>query len=190
MPYVIDDLMFFHLPKTGGHSVWYVMEQHGGFRCKTEWGGHWSHHMTSYGARQKLGPKWDQYKKFTLVRNPWERAVSLYFGRNKINKHSPAAFARWMLRWRGLGKFRWNPHYAQTRVIHPGVTVFRLDDIDKLYGWMEDQLDITITEKFHHRTGHQRHKPRLHYRKYYNKELRDAVADSHRADIRKFGWTF
>jgi hypothetical protein len=37
-------------------------------------------HMTAVAARQRLGPRiWDEYFKFTIVRNPFDRMLSRYF---------------------------------------------------------------------------------------------------------------
>lgn len=44
----------------------------------------WVHHMPAHAVRKYLGAdKWDAYKKFTIVRNPYTRAVSQFYWKNR-----------------------------------------------------------------------------------------------------------
>lgn len=190
MPYVLDRMMFIHIPKTGGHSVWQVMKEHGGFRTKDEWGANFTHHMSGHGARQSLGGKYSWYQKVALVRNPWDRAVSLYFGRNKIKEHSPEGFAKYMRRFSSLNKMRFNPYYLQTRMLTPDTLIFKLDEIEKLYGWMEANLEITIKDRPFIKTGLNRRAERQDYQHYFTPVLRETIMVKHALDIDRFGWKF
>jgi len=48
------------------------------------------HHMTAQLARERLGEEvWQSYFKFAFERNPWDKAVSLYFWLYRDEKDAP-----------------------------------------------------------------------------------------------------
>lgn len=51
----------------------------------------WLHpHTSAARIRELVGPEvWDAYRKFTVVRDPWEVAVSTYFWRLHFNRVNP-----------------------------------------------------------------------------------------------------
>lgn len=59
-------LIFIHIPKNAGTAVTNTLEM-------TDIG----HHNWSYYAK-KYPNKWNEYKKISIVRNPWDRVVSCY----------------------------------------------------------------------------------------------------------------
>lgn len=66
--------IFIHVPKTGGSSISSLFEKephHAGMR----------HHEKASEIQVSLKEKWDQYFKWAIVRNPWDRMVSMYFFR-------------------------------------------------------------------------------------------------------------
>jgi len=50
------------------------------------------HHITPAKIKSKLGDKWNEYYKFTVVRNPYDRIVSSYFWNKK--RPTPASKRR------------------------------------------------------------------------------------------------
>lgn len=191
MAYLLRNLLFIHLPKTGGHSVWDVMKPRGGIRLKTEWGPKWIHHQSAAGLKARLGPSYDQYEKFSLIRNPFERAVSLYFGRDKKNyTPSVAGFKKFMRNRRGLAKFRWNPYYPQVRFAGVETKLFDLDNINGLFEWLGDQLGEEIMERPWRKTGMNRNLKRLPWRQYYDDEIVSWVREDCAVELEQFGWNY
>jgi hypothetical protein len=81
-------LIFFHLPKCAGRSVTTVLDIKTSDKTNINSG---LKQTTLLGFEmeqwnKKIYPeKWDNYMKFTIVRNPWDRVVSLYHFRKKEN---------------------------------------------------------------------------------------------------------
>lgn len=65
-------IIFIHIPRTGGTSV----EKHFGFKHQHGWKPETAQHLTlkEYSNHYDV----NDYFKFTLVRNPWDRLVSWY----------------------------------------------------------------------------------------------------------------
>ena len=64
-------VVFVHIPRTGGTSIKNVL-----WATASDWEEWPSGHATIADLEQNLGPKADQYFKFALFRNPWERLYS------------------------------------------------------------------------------------------------------------------
>ena len=117
---------FVHIPKTGGSSIellltghdWitgspeeyatYRAERH---RYRSDWGGtlcdgdsgYFTRHLARKHAsqarlREELGPEaWRSTFKFTFVRNPWERLLSIFdHGHRDGPERMPASLGEWL----------------------------------------------------------------------------------------------
>ena len=73
--------LFVHIPKTGGTSIESVFGWYSGHRGEQD-------HRTILEYRKLLGTNFDTYFSFSIVRNPWDRAVSYYLDvKRDINHH-------------------------------------------------------------------------------------------------------
>lgn len=87
--------VFFHIPRTGGSTIKYVFE---GYVMPA---GHktWDSVCTQYG-KSKNEVTWKDAHKFTMIRNPWARYLSLYSYRcahDKTREFTKERFGRWLL---------------------------------------------------------------------------------------------
>ena len=91
-------LIFFHLPKCAGRSVVNALDIKTSDKTniKTGLGQTTLLGFEIAGWNNRIYPeKWNNYIKFTIIRNPWDRVVSLYHFRKKENdlyKLFPPAF--------------------------------------------------------------------------------------------------
>lgn len=138
----------------------------------------------------------DTMLKFAVVRNPWDRMVSLY---HRQRRRSVRSINRIFKR-RDPGRFadyiRWEASRIGTK---PGITQLDMIAIDKKIGtdkilrfenlaenWatLTAQLGIQAALPHKNRTDHQ------DWRKYYRDEEAELVATYWACDIKAFGYTF
>ena len=143
--------------------------------------------------------QWNNYYKFTFVRNPWDRAVSGYRWLMNDRKIQDS-FANYLNK---TGKFTkvlndiGAKNYRGEHVI-PQSDYFSEEGIDKLdfVGRFENFSEdiqkvlkaIDCSEGFN--THSNKSERKIHYSKYYSNTLRDKVATIYQNDIEKFKYTF
>ena len=129
------NITFLHIPKTAGTSMLDWLESNKGDSSITKWDVHPKH--TSI-VKNKI-PNFS----FTVVRNPWDRAVSMYFYMktiaavheeskwlklNKITKENFPPFSNWLF---NLKDFQ-NPHD------------FWFDGLSEQVEWLDAPVDLII----------------------------------------------
>jgi len=159
-------------------------------------------HLTALEMRNFLGDRtWDNLFTFSVVRNPWDRLVSLYFYRKKL-KNIPAQweftdFARHLIA-------------ARSGTVHPALRYIppRLT-MSEFLSDRHGNLLVDRVVKFEDRTnglfkigrniglaslGLSSINPAspkgVHYSSYYDAETRDLVARSYADDCRQFSYSF
>jgi len=74
--------IFIHIPKTGGSSIAEPKYRSGQGALIPYLGSDdyvQAGHIRAIGLKNRLQNNWDDYFKFAIVRNPWDRIVSLYY---------------------------------------------------------------------------------------------------------------
>ena len=167
--------------------------------------GNYRQHDDALTIRDSLSPEvWSGYFKFSITRNPWDRALSNFFW----EKRQDSSLTPPKRVYHNLGV----PYDDFTPVKKKFIEYIKsrtLENNDAFYV-IDDQLCVDFVIRYEHldddcrevcsRTGLQTfHIPRLksgirknkrHYTEYFDDETRDIVANLHRNDIRLFNYTF
>lgn len=185
--------VFFHTPKAAGTTVLKVIEPtyrlgHGPYAASRE----------SFERNKREGDTWESVFKFTFVRNPWDRMVSLFFhmsGATQWQSGVPQAehFQRW-LSYDGVvamqtqsGANAFCDHGPQVDFIGQFEHLRR--DLERLALKIQRPLaalqrgELPIENPGIMRPDHR-------WEPYYDETSRNIVAAFHRFEIKKFGYRF
>lgn len=178
---------FVHINKTGGTSVVRAL----GIRFQ---------HLTAQELREKLGDdRWESRYTFSFVRNPWDRAVSLYHFRVKTNQTGlgdhPIPFADWA---RACFRDR-DPRFLNKPKMFAPQTDWLAGpngeiDVDFVGRFERLSDDFEVVCEAIGRDGlslpHLKSSSRGDYRSYYDIDAIDAVGDAFASDIATWGYAF
>jgi hypothetical protein len=180
--------IFIHITKTAGTSVGNAV----GLPVK--------HHLTAKEVIAKIGKqKWNEAYKFTFVRNPWDKVVSLYEYRRKKDKTKIASRNILFTDWVNLtiGPQSDPFYYNNVKSFQPQVEWLKDDEgivaIDFIGKFESISADFDqIKEAIGVSAGlpHLNATKRSDYRDYYTDEARQIVASWYHEDIEAFGYSF
>jgi len=182
-PYV-----FVHIHKTAGTSIGRAI----GLSRKN--------HLTAKEVIQKIGKKnWQAAYTFTVVRNPWDKVVSLFEYRRKKNKTQIASSGMTFTEWVHLthGHDR-NPFYhdnvksfqAQVEWLKDEEGIIAIDFIAKFESLNTDFDQIRKAIGIGASLPHLNESHRKNYRSYYTAETKRIITRWYDEDITAFGYTF
>ena len=108
MPFIHEhDLLFVHIPKTGGTSIekkfdlepsYYNCYRHDELLFPAKNTIFSQQHYTPDIIKDLYESWFNNYKKFTIVRNPYSRSISEYFFRNNVTAFDDDDFYKWIER--------------------------------------------------------------------------------------------
>lgn len=75
--------IFIHIPRTGGTSVETALVGNNWWKIHPQ-----TKHLNWQDAKREYSEYWDDYFKFTIIRNPWDWLASLYFSHGRGGKKS------------------------------------------------------------------------------------------------------
>lgn len=180
--------IFIHITKTAGTSIGNAI----GLPVK--------HHLTAKEVIAKIGKQqWNVAYKFTFVRNPWDKLVSLYEYRRKKDKTKLTSrnipFNHWVKLTIGPDSDPY--YYNNVKSFQPQVEwlkddegVIAIDFIGKFESIHTDFEQIRHTIGTSEELPHLNATTRSNYRDYYDNETRQIVASWYREDIETFAYTF
>ena len=176
--------IFVHIPKTGGTSVEVALQGRGEQDSIK--------HKTALQYKSQNSDIWDDYFKFTIVRNPWDLMISWWKWRTQSKKRASLPFLKFLKENKNM--IPGNEH------IKSGLTYFDfISDgnnilVDKIYRFENFQEDFDDVCK---EIGIPRQKlpqinktKRMHYSDYYDDKTRKLVADKFKKDIEYFNYEF
>ncbi len=202
-----DDVVFVHISLTGGRSISSAFGQPSG---AGEFNGQCiPAHATADEIKAIMGEdEWNRRWSFSVVRNPWDKMVSVFHSwcRDfKLQKH-------WGEQWQEIydltRDFRSFVHFYPNGNMH-GMTaplrtpqmywargvddIFKYEEFDVLSAAMRERGydgNIPLVARRDVRTGETYHRPGNPYQEYYDNESVELVRGWFREDIETFGYTF
>lgn len=165
-----------HISKCAGQSVERAFGQPIG-----------QHHLKPAIIRSIGQGKWDDYYKFTFVRNPWDRLVSMYHYRRKHQRHliKGRSFDAWIRQIFVEYHPKVHQHYwiaddGKLFVDFVGKVESMASDFDKVCRIIGAEASLPHVNKSKHE----------HYASYYDDETKELVRRECAQDIEMFGYTF
>ncbi len=175
-------VLFVHIDKTGGVSIEHALRVY-----------QKQHYSIQYYMDKINKNEWKNTFKFTFVRNPWSRMVSLYFHALKYcGLDSNITFKEYCIS--SFKEYDENPtHWSKPQLDwltdeHGHVVVDfigRYEYLREDFGSLCKLLDIKKRQLPHmSKTEHD------HYEKYYDEELKTLVAEQYKKDIMYFSYNY
>jgi hypothetical protein len=144
-------------------------------------------HMPALLVKNRINSEiWDNYYKFAIERNPWDKAISQYYWLKKINKNNDFQFGTY------LSNQFFPRDYGKYSDLDGKILV---DKIIK-YEDLNDELNIVFNElgipfegqlNIFAKGGYRQIKS---YREFYNEETKKIVEDAFNKEIKAFNYKF
>lgn len=194
------------MPKTGTHAVRELLSPHKG---PDDW-----EQQTLFGEQllpipeiakiqhghisaQQIAPYldvsiWQNYFKFAIVRNPFDRFISICFFLNRKNPMFVETPLQWMKSAIKVQRFRQRilvkPQYQQ---LIDGQGNIAMDYVGR-YETLQESVDEICQQLQLETTPLQKRNTSEHseYREYYDDELRSAVENIYQEDLRRFNYSY
>jgi chondroitin 4-sulfotransferase 11 len=177
---------FIHINKTGGTSILNALGLD-----KT--------HLTCKELIDKMTlSEWNQTKSIAVIRNPWDRVVSLYHYRVKTNQSDlqvlNISFKEWC---HEVYKKRNHIYYDKPKMFQPQTSwivdyddivnvdfILKFEDLEQDFENLAKVIGIDVKLKHLNRTK------RDHYQLYYDEETKELISNWYKNDISVFGYSF
>ena len=145
--------------------------------------------MNARQVRAAIDPGvFDNYKKVTIVRNAWDREVSLYFWATRHRKPRPP-FREWVnRRVRRPERKTFEIYSIEGKVIAD--VVFRYENLASEYSDFVSGLGLDRIPPLQHAKGNFRGKEKRDYRTFFDKQTKDVVRRRQAREIEYFGMSF
>ena len=182
--------LFIHIPRTGGSSL----ESQFNYKENKEKNKHW----TLSDWKKTLDPEiFDQYFKFTFIRNPWDSIISKYKCDWFTSKQPGGPIGE------KAGKcLKYFLEHYKTPAHEAGETfhdyfdpeqmdfVGRFENRENDLQYISEKIDVNIDINIHQRKIQNRSKNKKHYTEYYDENTKQIVAERYAKDIEYFGYKF
>lgn len=174
-------IIYIHTPRTGGYSVTKALNLAG---CEMD--ALTDKHMDVHRMKTII-PKWDEYFKFSFVRNPYDRLISIYFHRTQNIKTSR------YLKYKNFHAFIKN-YKKHLWELMPQCDKFddSMDFIGRFENFEEDYQKVCDLAKIKNcllerKINKSSHK---HYREYYTSKTQKIVEKIYKKDLEAYHYAF
>ncbi len=193
--------LFIHIKKTAGNSITSVLGEYSEDRMALK---PWQDGVESFGLKSDLfgtgkhtllqqyrevlrTPFFAPLYKFSVVRNPWERLVSLYFSSNYGSvTWNREAFLRLIDKEPSMSSYLASYSDVELQTDYQTVDeVIRFESLEDDFVRLCDRLELP-----HRPLPHRNQSSHLPYTQYYDQALIEIVAHKYRQDIQRFGYEF
>lgn len=150
---------------------------------------HYRNHMNAETVRKLMDPeKFDRFRKVTIVRNPWDREVSLYYWhtRNIADKPSFDQFVRRRLSNPERKTFK--IYTIDGRIVAD--TILRYESLQDDFAAFVGSLGLREPPALPRAKGNIRPRGLRDYRQLYDSAAKEIVARRYAREIAVFGYTF
>lgn len=201
------DYLFVHVPKTGGTSISFMLNEYSRGRCE-DFGG--QHDIVFMAYKQMADMDFTKRFKFGFVRNPFDREVSNYFFHAVANNQLSISFEDWV-KWRydemydsvsiiqfpDRDTYYYNKGFAKTPQIGFFVDnkgnnlmdfIGRFETIEQDWATVAEKLGMPTVVLPRDNVSHDRDS--VDYRKYYTPEVVDIITKAHALDLQIFNYDF
>lgn len=180
-------LLLVHIARTGGTSIEIGLVGQDWFRIDPS-----SKHLSASQSRKLHGEGiWRDYIKFSVVRNPWDRLVSMWTSRywfgaaTNFKGISPASFAEFVHSLEPHPNERYGSLYYHEILDEPLDYILRFENLqDEFTSMLQARglgnIELPFVEK----------KDREPYRAFYDDETASFVEERFARDIRDYGYSF
>ena len=210
-------LVFIHIPKTGGTSIEKVFwplkfmksekNLFGGFineyENKYQTGG--LQHLKWHQISQEIGDqKLNDYYKFSIIRNPYDKAVSQYEYLKKrndllryIHAKSDLTFLEYCEKINSFSHVQWEPQHSF--IFDKKTNEFKVDKILKLedinFGFQELRKELVLRNKLYkpfipQELPHLNKSRRKNFKEYYCSKTYDMITTKYSKDLKLLDYQF
>lgn len=186
--------IFIHASKTAGTSISVSLAGSSILENETR-----EKHWNARQCQQNYADYWNEYYKFSVVRNPWDRVVSMYKYFTQFNKTiKQKNFSDWLSFafvekkfniWGGLGS------QYDFLAIDGSIDLdcfLRFESLHADFSKLCESLNITPNKlpTYNGPFKNNNQQPRKHYSIYYNEHDKKIVESAYKKDIEYFNYKF
>ena len=191
--------IFIHIPGTGGTSIETALTGRDWWSVEST-----TKHILASTAKEIYSEYWDDYFKFSFVRNPWSRMVSLlrhggFYGLHLMPEREQLDVSGYIKDYHPVeidersasaeysGSYLDNAVYLN--ILNESLDfIGRFENLEQDFNFICDKIgagDVSLPHV--ERSKHTNHK---HYIEYYDNKTRELVRELYRKDIERFGYEF